>query len=105
MDFFSFLKKWIYVYEYIDNWEIFDETSFPDKEAFLSRLNMESITSVDYRHAKRVYKEFKLKSFGDYHNLYIKSDTLLLADVFENFINKCIEIYELDPAHFFLRLD
>ena len=53
-----------------------------------------------YRHAKRVYKEFKSKNLGDYHDLYVQSDTLLLADVFENFRNKCIEIYEIDPAHF-----
>ena len=69
----------------------------PDKEAFYSSLNMKSITSVDYRHAKRVYKEFKFKNLGD---LYVRSDTLLLADVFENLRNKCIEIYELNPAHF-----
>ena len=85
--------------EYIDSWVRFDETSLPDKEAFYSSLNMEGITSVDYRHAKRVYKEFKLKSLGDYHDLYVKSDTLLTADIFENFRNNCIEIYELDPAH------
>ena len=93
------LRKGIYPYEYIDSWERFDETSLPDKEAFYSSLNMEGITSVDYRHAKRVYKEFKLKSLGDYHDLYVKSDTLLTADIFENFRNNCIEIYELDPAH------
>ena len=74
----------------------------PDKEAFYSSLNMEGITSVDYRYAKRVYKEFKSKNLGDYHDLYVQSDTLLLADVFENFRNKYIEIYELDPAHFLL---
>ena len=61
---------------------------------------MEGTASVNYRHAKRVYKEFKLKNLGDYHDLNVQSDTLLLADVFENFRNKCIEIYELDPAHF-----
>ena len=61
---------------------------------------MEEITSVDYRHAKRVYKEFKLKYLCDYHGLYVQSDTLLLADVFENFRNRCTEICELDPAHF-----
>ena len=72
----------------------------PDKEAFYSILNMEGITSVDCRHAKRVYKEFKLKNQGDYHDLYVKSGTILLADVFENFRKKYIEIYELDPAHF-----
>ena len=61
---------------------------------------MEYITCVDYRHAKIVFKIFNNKNIRDYHNLYANSDTLLLADVFENFRNKCIEIYELDPAHF-----
>ena len=96
---FLLLKKRIYPYEYIDSWERFYETSLPDKEAFYSSLNMEGILSVDYRHAKRVYKEFKLENVGDYHDLYIQSDTLLLTDVFENFRNKCIETYELDPDH------
>ena len=67
---------------------------------FYSSLNMEDITYVDYRHAKKVFKNFNNKNLGDYHDLYVQSDTLLLADIFENFRNKCIEIYELDPAHF-----
>ena len=71
-----------------------------DKEAFYSNLKLKNITDVGYRHAKRVYKEFNDKSLGDYHDLYVQSDTLIEADVFENFRNKCIEIYELDPAHF-----
>ena len=61
---------------------------------------MEDITDVDYSHAKRVYKEFNNKNLGDYHDLYGQNDTFLLADVFESFRNECIEIYELDPAHF-----
>ena len=61
---------------------------------------MEDITDIDYRHAKRVFKSFNNKNLDDYHYLYVQSDTLLLGDVFENFINKCIEVYELDPAHF-----
>ena len=69
-------------------------------EDFYSSINIEGITSVDYRHAKRVYKEFKINDLDDYHDLYVQSDTLLLADVFENFRNKCIEIYELDLDHF-----
>ena len=80
--------------------ERFDETSMPDKEAFYSSLNMEDITDVDYRHAKTVLKNFNNKNLGDYHDLSVQSDTLLLVDVFENFRNKCIEIYGLDPAHF-----
>ena len=98
--FILLLRKGIQPYEYKDSWERFGQTSLPDKETFYSSLNMEGITSVDYRHAKRVYKGFKLKNLGNYHDLYVQSDTLLLADVFENFRNKCIEIYELNPAHF-----
>ena len=84
----------------MDSWERFNETSLPDKKAFYSELNLEDITDKDYAHAQKVFEEFKLKNLGDYHDLYVQSDTLLLADVFENFRNKCIEIYELDPAHF-----
>ena len=97
------LRKGVYPYEYTDSWERFDETLLADKEAFYSSLNMEDITDVDHRHAKRVFKEFNKKNLGDYHDLYVQSDTLLLADVFENFTNKCIEIYELDPVHLILR--
>ena len=84
----------------MDSWERFDETSLPDKEAFYSELNLEDITDKDYEHAQKVWKVFGIKNLGGYHDLYVQSDTLLLADVFENFRNKCIEIYELDPAHF-----
>ena len=84
----------------MDSWERFTETSLPDKKAFYSKLNLEDITHKDYAHAQKVFKELKLKNLGNYHDLYVQSDTLLLADVFENFRNKCIEIYELDPVHF-----
>ena len=84
----------------MDSWERFDETSLPDKEAFYSSLNMEDTTDVDHRHAKREFKNLNNKNLGNYHDLYVQSDTLLLADVFGIFRNKCIEIYELDSAHF-----
>ena len=61
---------------------------------------MENIDDIDYRHGNNVFKNFKLKNLGEYHDLYVQSDTLLLADVFENFRNMCIKVYELDPAHF-----
>ena len=96
------LRKGNYPYEYRDSQQRFDETSLPDKEAFYNNLNMEVMTSVDYRHAKRVYEEFKINNLAQHHDLYVQSDRLLLADVFENFRNKCIEIYELDPAHFLI---
>ena len=84
----------------MDDWEKFNETSLPGKEDFYSHLNMEDITDADYAHAKRVCKDFEIKHLGEYHDLYVQSDTLLLADVFENFRNMCLEIYELDPAKF-----
>ena len=88
----------------MDSWERFDETSLPDKEAFYSSLNMEDITDVDCRHAKRVFNGVTLKilnnNLGDYHDLYVQSVILLLEDVFENFRNMCIKVYEPDPAHF-----
>ena len=61
---------------------------------------MENIEDIGYRHGNNVFKIFKLKNLGEYHDLYVQSDTLLLADVFENFRNKCLEVYELDPGHF-----
>ena len=84
----------------MDSWERFDEELLPDKKAFYTSLNMKHITDVDYRHARKVFKNFNNKSVGDDHDLYFQSDTLLLTDVFENFRNKCIEIYQVDPAYF-----
>ena len=98
--FILLLRKGVYPYEYMDNWERFDETSLPNKESFYSNLNMENIDGIDYRHGNNVFKRFKLKNLPEYHDLYIHSDTLLLADVFEKFRNTCLKVYELDPAHF-----
>ena len=86
----------------MDSWKRFNETSLSDKKAFYSELNLEDITDKDYAHAQKVFEKFKLKNLGDSHDLHVQSNTLLFADVFENFRNKCIEIYELDLAHFFL---
>ena len=83
----------------MDNWERFNETALPNKKAFYSRLYLEDITDEDYIHAQKLFEEFKLKHLGQYH-LYVQSDTLLCADEFEIFRNKCIEIYELDLAYF-----
>ena len=72
----------------MDDWENFNETSLPEKEDFYSHLNIKDI----------LWKEFEIKNLGEHHNLYVQSNALLLADVFENFRNMCLEIYELDPA-------
>ena len=84
----------------MDKWERFNETSLPGKESFYSNLNMEDIDDIDYRHGNNVFNKFKLNNLGDYHDLCVQSDTLLLADVFENFRDMCLKEYELDPAHF-----
>ena len=94
------MRKCVYPYEYIHSWNRFNETSLPDKKDFYSRLNMENITDIDYTHATRVFKEFQMNNLGDYHDLYVQSDALLLADIFENFRDMSLKIYELDPAYF-----
>ena len=85
----------------MDSWERFSETSLPDKENFYSKLNDEHITEDEYAHAQTVWETFDCKTLGDYHDLYVKTDVALLADVFENFRKLCLEQYGLDPAHYF----
>ena len=97
--FILLLRKGVYPYEYMDNWERFNENSFPSKESFYSNLNMEDIDDIDYRHGNNVFDRFKLNNLGDYHDQYVQSDTLILADVFENVRNMCLKEHELDPAH------
>ena len=97
--FILLLRKSVYPYEYMDNWNRFNET-LPDKKDFYSRFNIESIIDIDYIHAMRVLKEFRMNNFGDYHDLYIQSDALLLADIFEKFKDVSLKIYGLDPAYF-----
>ena len=94
------LRNGVYPYEYADTWQRFSEISLPSKEDFCSNLNMEDISDIDYRHANNVFKVSKLENLGNYHDLYVQSDTLLLADVFNNFSDMCLKEYELDPAHF-----
>ena len=84
----------------MDGWNKFNEKALPGMESFYSSLTMEDISKTDYAHANNVFKKFNLNNLGEYHDLYVRSDTLLLADVFENFRNACMKNYELDPAHF-----
>ena len=99
------LGKGIYPYEYLDRWKRFDETLFPDIEDFYSNLKMKGVIYADYRHPKKVWKYFKIKNLGEYDDLYVQIYTLLLLDVFGSFRNKCIEIYQFDPAFFYRHLD
>ena len=84
----------------MDDWEKFNETTLPEKEEFYSNLNMEDITDEDFMHGKKVCQDFEIENLGEYHELYLKSDTLLLADVFRNVRKMCLKIYQLDPAKF-----
>ena len=77
------LRKGVYPYEYMDSGKRFHETSLPDKKAFYSEFNLGDITDKDYAHSQKVFERFNLNDLSDYHDLYVQSDTLLLADVFE----------------------
>ena len=97
------LRKGVYPYEYMDSWERFNETLLPPKKAFYSELNLEDISDKDDSlHAQNVWKKFGIRNLGDYHDLYVQADTLLLAYVYEKFKDKCIGIYGVDPSYFLL---
>ena len=85
------LRKGVYPHEYRGDWEKCDETVLTEKKDIYSSLNMEDIADADYIHAKRVCKDFEIKNLGEYYDLYIKSDTLLLASVFEKFRKMCLK--------------
>ena len=94
------LRKGVYRYEYMNNWSRFNEEELPDKSDLYSSLNMDEVTDIDYRHAKKNFDKFSVKNLGEHHDWFVQSDTLLLADVFESFRNKFIEIYGLVPVYF-----
>ena len=94
-------RKGVYPYDYIGSLEKLSETQLPPKEQFYSKLNDEDISDEDYGHAQNVWSTFKCQTIRDYHDLYLKSDVLLLADVFENFRKTCLKHYNLDPAHYY----
>ena len=84
------LRKSVYPYDYMDDWEKFNETPLPEKDEFYSNLDMEDITDADYMLVKRVFNAFEIKHLDEYHDLYYKSYTLLLADIPENFRKMCL---------------
>ena len=95
------LRKGVYPYEYVDSFQKFQQTNLLTIEAFFSTLRNEGISVEDYVHAQTMFAEFQCQSLGDYHDFYLKSDVLLLADVFQNFRDICLNYYQLDPAHFY----
>ena len=94
-------QKGVYPYDYMDRFEKFDQTELPTKEHFYSILNDQHVTNGEYDHARRVWKTFDIKTMGEYQDLYLKSDILFLADVFENFRKTSLLYYKLDPCHYF----
>ena len=94
-------RKGVYPYEYINSWDQFEETQRPPISAFYSNLNMSSISEEDYQHTQRVWKEFGIHNLGDYHDLYLRTDVALLANVYKAFRDTCLKHYKLDPAHFY----
>ena len=94
-------RKGVFPYDWFDNIEKLKEKNLPPKEKFYSKLNDSNISDEDYEHAKNVWEKFNIKTMKDYHDLYLKTDVLLLADVFENFRKICKKYYNLDPAWYF----
>ncbi|XP_035232762.1 uncharacterized protein LOC118204561 [Stegodyphus dumicola] len=95
------LRKGVFPYDYISDINKLEETCLPAKEAFYSHLNEESISGTEYEHAKNVWNEFNIQTLGEYSDLYVEIDFLLLTDIFENFREVCMETYHLDPAWYY----
>ena len=94
-------RKGIYSYEYMSSLDKFEESQLPPTEAFYSNLNMSNISEDDYQHVQKVWKKFRIRNLGEYHDLYLRTNVILLANVSEAFRDTCLEHYSLDPAHFY----
>ena len=94
-------RKGVYPYEYINSWDRFNDIQLPLIDAFYSNLNMSSISEEDYQHTQRVWKEFGIHNLGDYHDLYLRTDVVLLANMYETFRDTCLKHFKLDPVHFY----
>lgn len=95
------LGKGFYPYEWVDDYSKFNQKLPLDKKDWYSTLNNKNIKDSDLKFAEKVYNHFKFKIFGEYHNLYLKMDTILLKDVFDNFRKTSYENYRLDPVYYF----
>lgn len=94
-------RKGVFPYEYLDNEEKLKDSSLPAKELFYSKLNEEDISEEDYNHAKEVWRVFRCNTLGEYSDLYLLTDVLLLCDVFEYFRKTMMCSHKVDPAHYF----
>ena len=94
-------QKGVYPYESMDSFKKFSENKLPNRCKYFSSLKDKCISEKDYLKADNIWNVFKMNTVGDYHDVYLKTDVLLLADVFEKFINTCLDYYGLDPCHYF----
>ena len=94
-------QKGVYPYDFMDSFEKFNQMELPTNDHFYSILNDQHITDDEYDHTEKVWKTFNIKTMGEYHDLYLVSDVLLLTDVFENFRKTCMQYYKLDPCNYF----
>ena len=94
-------RKGVYPYDYMDSFERFEETEFPPQSAFFNKLSGDSCSAVDYAHAVRVWHAFECETMGDYHDVHLQLDVLLLTDFFEKFRKTCLSYYKFDPAHYY----
>jgi hypothetical protein len=92
------VRKGVYFYEHATNFEQFEKDHLPSRESFFSSLSQTDISTKDYLHAKVVWNKMECKNRWDYHDLYLKTDILLLADVFEKFRDLSLDLYQLDPT-------
>ena len=95
------IRKGVYPYDYMDSFDKFNETVLPPIKEFYSRLNDSDVDPKDYEHAQKVWAHFDIKNMGEYHDLYLKTDVILLADIFENFRDVCLKHYKLDSAWYY----
>lgn len=93
-------RKGVYPYDYMTNWKCYEETKLPSRQHFFSVLTNQAISDEDYKHACLVWNEFNIKDLGEYTDLYLKTDVLLLTDIFQNFRKTCKQHYKLDPAFY-----
>ena len=93
-------KKGVFPYDYMESMDCFQETSLPPQAEFYNKLNDTSLSDAEYSHAQEVWDAFNCETMKDYHDAYLKSDVLLLADIFREFRDECISVYKLDPAHY-----
>ncbi|KAJ8912308.1 hypothetical protein NQ315_017341, partial [Exocentrus adspersus] len=94
-------RKGVYPHDYVSSLDVLKETSLPELSKFYNKLNDAQISEADYAHAKIVWRAFNIENLSQYTQLYLKTDVLLLADIFENFRDRCLKTYGLDPAHYY----